>query len=235
MNPSRPPQATRGPSLWVKRRKLLLFGAILGLLALAIYTAFALNSGMERTDQLAIRVAELETTALTPADLPDGWLDDLLKVEDPAFFDHPGIDLASPGAGITTLTQGLVKVHYFDDFQPGLAKYKQSVLALLLDRRMSKDDQLVLYLNTARLGHVEGRGVSGFEEAARTYFSKPFHELTHDEFLALVAMLVGPNHFHVMRHPERNLERVERIRALLDGQCAAKGLMDVYFERCAPR
>lgn len=227
------PQSRRNSSPRGPLRKIL-YGAVVALLALTIYTLGIMYSGSERTDQLAEQVAELETSGLAPTDLPVGWLDDLLTVEDPSFFEHSGIDLTSPGAGITTLTQGLAKVHYFDDFKPGLAKYKQSVLALQLDHAMSKDDQLVLYLNTARLGHVEGRGISGFEEAAQAYFSKPFDQLTHDDFLSLVAMLVGPNHFHVTRHPARNRERVQRIQALLEGRCAPQGLMDVYFEQCAP-
>ena len=84
---------------------------------------------------------------------------------------------------------------------------------------MSKHDQLNLVLNSARLGHINGVGTSGFDEAARIYFDKPYAEITHDEFLSLLAMLVGPNHFNALRNPDTNKQRLERIKNLLAGKC----------------
>ena len=53
----------------------------------------------------------------------------LLKVQDPGFYDHSGIDLWTPGAGLTTITQAIVKKLYFNDFKSGIAKIKQSLIA----------------------------------------------------------------------------------------------------------
>lgn len=43
------------------------------------------------------------------SDLSAWQLDALLKIEDPAFYRHKGVDLKTPGAGLTTITQSLVK------------------------------------------------------------------------------------------------------------------------------
>ena len=204
----------------------------LSVLALAIYTASIVRFGFERTREVQTRIAVFEREGLQVADVPEPWLQDLLAVEDPAFYTHRGIDLRTPGAGMTTLTQGLVKIHYFDDFQPGLAKYKQSVLALVLDREIPKQDQLLLMLNSVGLGRLEGRRVEGFADAAVTYFGKAFDRLNREEFLALVAMIVGPDHYNVARHPRRNAERLARIERFVAGGCQPRGLRDVLYEDC---
>ena len=156
-------------------------------------------------------------------------------VEDPGFYDHNGVDLSTPGAGMTTITQGLIKIHYFENFKPGIAKYKQSVLALVLDSRLTKEQQLLLFLNTARLGNLERKKVRGFGSAAEAYFSKPFHQLDRGEFISLVAMLVGPNQYNVAANPAKNAERAARIEAILSGECVAKGVSDVYYTECTPK
>ena len=71
-----------------------------------------------RRDMPEIVAAALgsELMVLEVEDLTPRQLEILLKVQDPRFFDHKGIDLRSPGAGWTTITQGLVKIHYFDPF-----------------------------------------------------------------------------------------------------------------------
>ena len=46
----------------------------------------------------------------------------LLKVQDPGFYSHHGIDLTTPGAGLTTITQALVKKALFQAFQIWIQK-----------------------------------------------------------------------------------------------------------------
>lgn len=159
----------------------------------------------------------------------------LLAVEDPNFYRHRGVDLSTPGAGWTTITQGLVKVLFYDGFSPGPLRYRkinQTIIALALDRRVSKDEQLRLFVNAVYLGERDGREVVGFEDGARSYFGKGFAELTREEYLALVATIVAPNDLSVATHPAENAERVRRIERLLAGGCSPRGLGDVYYEGC---
>lgn len=159
----------------------------------------------------------------------------LLRVEDPGFYQHRSLDFSTPGQGMTNLTQSLVKIFYFDTFQPGLAKLEQSLIArVVLDPAMSKDAQLAAFLNRARFGHLRGRPVIGFADAARTYHGRRFAELDDRQFLSLVAMLMAPNALDPMRHRQANAERVRRIEALLAGRCQPTGLRDVTYEACSP-
>ncbi len=159
----------------------------------------------------------------------------LLAVEDPGFYSHHGIDVTTPGSGWTTITQGLVKVLFYEGFTPGTfhyRKFEQSVIALVFDRRVDKTTQLELFLNLAYFGVHDGHEVIGFPAAARTYFHKDVAALTREEYTSLVAMLIGPDLFNVAAHSDRNRERVGRIEKLLRRECAPRDFRDVYYEAC---
>ena len=215
-----------------RRKKILVLAVLVPFLALSLYSAWIVLDASRQTPRVMEEARRQYWTPLRPEDLSAERLHALLAVEDPGFYSHHGIDLTSPGAGYTTITQGLVKHFYFEHFRPGPAKWKQSLIALVLDHQVSKQDQLHLYLNSVYLGNWQGREVHGFDAAARAYFNKPFAQLTDDEYLSLVAMVIGPNEFHVRHRPDRNADRVARIQRLLAGACRPAGLTDVYYKDC---
>lgn len=200
----------------------------------AAYTAHVISFGIQRTEVVQQKIAQLHINGLKADEFPSSWIEELLAVEDPRFWTHNGIDLRSPGAGITTITQGMVKIHYFDKFRPGIAKYKQSVLAMVLDYSLSKEDLLVLFLNTASFGNQSGTKVHGFGSASTAYFGKPFSEISHFEYLSLVAMLIGPSKYNLERNPTANQNRVDKISNFLAGKCSPDGLFDVEYTSCEP-
>jgi membrane carboxypeptidase/penicillin-binding protein len=211
-------------------RWLALTIAIL-LIAFIAFEAFAVWTARQRTPEV-VRVAAEGPLRLS--DLSAERQQELLAVEDPSFFRHHGIDFSTPGQGFTTITQGLVKIFYFDRFTPGFAKIEQSLIArLVLDPSMSKADQLHAFLNHAYFGTYAGRNVIGFEAASEVYFERSFRSLNNDQYLALVAMLMAPDSLDPIRHRSANRERVLRIKLLLSGECAPKGLRDVAYEGCA--
>jgi membrane carboxypeptidase/penicillin-binding protein len=173
-----------------------------------IYYPATVISARWQTPQIINAALQSDAIQLRLDEFGERRLDILLQVEDPAFCRHKGIDLKSPGAGMTTITQGLVKIHYFDRFQQGIAKIKQTLIArFALDPLVSKSDQLLLFINEVYLGAWQGT-------------------------LALVAMIAGPNGFHLKGNPEMNAERVRRIRRLLAGYCQPQGWMDWRLEGC---
>lgn len=165
--------------------------------------------------------------------IPRERIDMLLKVEDPTFWTNNGWDLNTPGQGLTTLSQGLAKRLYFNPFKPGLRKIELMVIArFALNAKASKEDILSAFLGVAYLGTDEGQSIIGFADGARHWYGKELSDLSTDEFLGLVAMLVGPNALDPRRHADANLERVERIKKLIDNACEPLGLRDVYYEGC---
>jgi membrane carboxypeptidase/penicillin-binding protein len=201
--------------------------------AAAYYTAVVLKARRE-TPALVSQALRSDQITLAVDDLTPRQLEILIAVEDPRFFEHRGLDLRTPGAGWTTITQALVKIHYFDSFEPGVAKIKQSLIArFALDPLISKEDQLRLFLNEIYLGTVDGQSVSGFDRGARIYFDKTFAELTENEYMALVAMLIAPNARNVIHQPLLNAERVKRIERLVAGECVPNTWSDVWLKGCA--
>lgn len=214
-------------------KRIARYLALAFLLAIGVATAYYAHAVVRAWRATPGILAQLTSSGAIELDLenfPPGWLDALLAVEDPGFYHHHGIDLWTPGAGITTITQGMVKYLYFDHFQPGFAKLEQSlVAALALNPLVDKQTQLTIFVNTCSLGTDRGKPVRGFAQAARAYFGKPFAKLSRGEYLSLVAMLIAPETFHVRERPESNARRVERIEQLLAGSYRPWGLMDLYY------
>ena len=218
-----------GKGAMMTGRKLFIRITAIGMiviLAVVAYYAWVLYSARRYTVETILPRTKVANYPLGPSALTSRQLEILLKVEDPRFFQHDGVDFSTPGAGITTITQGLVKILYFDKFKPGIAKIKQTLIArYVLDPLMSKEDQLRLFINTVSLG----KGAKGFEQSANIYFNKPFNRLTEDEYIALVAMIISPVTFNMEKFPDRNSERVQRIKRLVSGAYKPRGLLDVYY------
>ena len=199
--------------------------------ALFVYEGYAVVRAKQRTPQVLVAAAQGE---LAYDDLSLRRRRMLLRVEDPGFFEHHGIDFSTPGQGMTSITQSLVKRFYFDDFQPGFAKLEQSLIArFVLDPAMTKEAQLTAFLNHTPFGTVRRRRVVGFAEAARSYYRRELAALTDRQFLSLVAMVMAPRQLDPLRNAEANAERVRRIERMLAGQCAPQDLRDVSYGGCA--
>lgn len=183
--------------------------------------------------------------------LPKPTVDILLRVEDPSFREHRGIDPFARGQGFATLTSSLVKRVYlngvdlggfsgalqrmfrFADRVAGPVDFAPDVMAVVVDRRLGKTRQLELFLQHVYMGSQGKRQVYGFPDAARAYFHKEPRQLSHREIVTLVAMMVAPNQFHPVRHPGALSDRVSRIERLLRGACQPRGTRDIYYADCA--
>jgi membrane carboxypeptidase/penicillin-binding protein len=155
-----------------------------------------------------------------------------LKVQDPNFYHHKGYDFETPGAGVTSLSQGLVKFYYFDEFKPGLAKIKQTLIArFAFDALTPKDTILKLFINKVYLGQGNGKPIYGFEGGANFYFNKNFTALNWDEYLSLIAMIRAPLTFHYLNEREANNLRVKRIKKFLSGEYVPVDNSDWLYDR----
>jgi membrane peptidoglycan carboxypeptidase len=206
------------------------------LLFWVIYVSFIAGQAYLQTPGIVSQIDSSGVCVLNLNDIDRDFLNALLAVEDPLFYSHNGIDFSTPGAGWTTITQAIVKIYFYSEFSPGFLKYRkvnQSIVAWVFNRRVDKNAQLRIFINSAYFGDHNGKEIIGFQDAARTYFQKEFSELNRDEYLSLVAMIVGPNEFNVASQPEKNKERVKRIKRMLNGECQAVDLSDVYYRKCA--
>ncbi len=140
--------------------------------------------------------------------------------EDKRFYEHKGIDeralvrsfignLTQAGRpqGGSTITQQVVKNLLVGDELSYERKMREMVLASRLERTLSKPEILELYLNSIYLG----RGASGVEMAARSYFGKSARDLTLGEGALLAGITKGPNYFNPVRNADRARERFRYV------------------------
>jgi penicillin-binding protein 1A len=150
-------------------------------------------------------------------DIPKHLVHALLATEDVRFLDHSGIDYRSLGrvifkgfilqseaaGGGSTLTQQLAKNLYprrkYRLFSLPINKMREMIVARRLERIFSKEDILLLYLNTVPFGE----NTYGIESAAQRFFSVPVKRLTAEQAAVLVGMLKASHYYNPRLFPER--------------------------------
>ena len=78
-------------------------------------------------------------------------------------------------------------------------------------------------------GKINNQPIIGLATASKAYYQQPVGNLTEDQYISLIAMIVMPGTFHVLNHPEWNKDRVNRIIALIEGEYIPKSLMDQFY------
>ncbi len=140
----------------------------------------------------------------------------LLAVEDADFYSHKGVDplaimrafLANLKSGRhtqggSTITQQVIKRLILTSERTYERKLKEAVLAYRLEKYLSKDEILAIYLNQAFLG----AGAYGAEAAARTYFGKHAKELSLAESALIAGLPQAPTAYNPLRHFEASKSR----------------------------
>ncbi|MBK7690830.1 MAG: transglycosylase domain-containing protein [Bacteroidetes bacterium] len=148
-------------------------------------------------------------------------VDALVATEDERFYKHSGIDAEAIGraifgvltfnrkGGASTITQQLAK-HLLEQEQRSknvfmvlIEKLKEQIVAVKLEKNLTKQEILTLYLNTVPWGYNS----FGINSAAKTYFNKKPIDLNVEESALLIGMLKGSSLYNPVRHPERATER----------------------------
>jgi penicillin-binding protein 1A len=163
-------------------------------------------------------------TRVALADLPRYAPQAFLAAEDRRFYSHRGVDWRGVGRALvenwqagrtvqggSTLTQQLVKIVLLTPEQSLKRKLQEAVLATRLERRLSKEQILTLYLHRAYFGE----GAYGIESASRTYFGKTAKGLTLSEAALLAALPKAPSRLDPTNGMGEALQRSRLILRLM--------------------
>lgn len=152
----------------------------------------------------------------------------VIASEDPNFYSHSGLDFYAIRLalnelveekeivhGASTITQQLMKNVYLSSSQNPLRKWKEAILALRVERCVSKNRILELYLNEIEWGEA----TYGVEAASRRYFGKSAASLTPSESAILAVMIPNPR----VRNPSHWNSKLERKKNLILKQLFRSG------------
>ncbi|GJD94120.1 transglycosylase domain-containing protein [Methylobacterium iners] len=157
---------------------------------------------------------------LTAVDLPPHLAQAVIAIEDRRFHDHWGIDPRgmaralwrnAVGGGIreggSTITQQYVRLTSLTQEKSLRRKIQEALLAFRAEARMSKDEILLGYLNTAYFG----AGAYGIDAAARRYFGKGAKALTLPEAAMLAGLVRAPSQLAPTRNFGGAKERADVV------------------------
>ena len=191
-------------------------------------------------DQLEAQLAVHRRIYVPINDIPLVVQQAFIAVEDHTFYQNPGIDPAAilraaftdlmhigtnrRPIGASTITQQVAKNMLLTDKVTIRRKIREAILALRMQRVLTKDQILQLYLNQIYLGD----GAYGVAAAALAYFDKPIEQITLPEAAMLASLPKAPSYYDPFLHPKaalvrRNyvLDRMVANHAITAAQAAA--------------
>lgn len=145
--------------------------------------------------------------------LPQELIKAIIATEDREFFNHRGINIKSMiraalvylssnrkqfTQGASTITQQLVRHFLLPKEKTISRKLKEIILALQLERLISKENILEIYSNTLFLGD----GAYGVGAAAKRYFDKPLEQLKLHELALIAGLFQSPSRYNPHRYPK---------------------------------
>lgn len=144
--------------------------------------------------------------------VPKQLIDAILAAEDERFYQHGGVDyvgvaraaisnFVSAGVrqGASTITMQVARNFFLSKEKTLTRKFNEVLLAFKIERNLSKEQILQLYLNQIYLG----QRAYGFAAAAQTYFGKPLERLTLAESAMLAGLPKAPSRFNPIVNPAR--------------------------------
>ncbi len=171
-------------------------------------------------DKLIAEFGEMRRSPIRFDDIPDEFIHALLAAEDDNFANHYGVDitglmraatqLLKSGqiqTGGSTITMQVAKNYFLTSERSFSRKINEILLALQIERELSKNEILELYVNKIYLGNR----AYGIEAASQVYYGKPISELSTAQLATIAGLPKAPSAFNPLANPTRSLERRDWI------------------------
>lgn len=169
-----------------------------------------------RDNKLIGEFGEKRRTPVKYSDVPDLMIKAFLAAEDDQFEQHHGVDiggllravsqLLTTGhiqSGGSTITMQVARNYFLTLEQTFIRKFNEILLAVQIERELSKKEIMELYLNKIYLG----KRAYGIEAAAQVYYGKSISDLDLAQFAMIAGLPKAPSTFNPLANPERALVR----------------------------
>ncbi len=171
---------------------------------------------LSKEGELIATFGERRRIPLKYQDIPPLVTNAVIATEDARFYEHHGIDplgilramytgLKDKGfsQGGSTITQQVAKNFFLTPEKKISRKAKEIILAIRMEKELSKEEIIALYLNMINFGSR----AYGIASASYTFFGKMPSELTVDEAALLAGLPNAPSAYNPIYHPDRALLR----------------------------
>jgi len=158
-------------------------------------------------------------------EIPEHMIQAVIAVEDSRFRKHKGIDyiaimraivkdIISIGLkeGGSTITQQLTKIMFLTPEKTLKRKLREAVLAVKIEKSLTKNEILELYLNRIYFGH----GAYGVEMASRIYFGKSIKNITLSEAALIAGIIKAPSSYSPYNDLTKAKERQKIVLARME-------------------
>lgn len=197
-------------------------------------------------EKLIAEFGEMRRSPILFSDIPENFIHALLAAEDDNFANHYGVD---PGSlvraaaqilktgriqtGGSTITMQVAKNFFLSSERSFSRKANEILLALQIERELTKDEILELYINKIYLGHR----AYGIEAASQVYYGKSIGEVSLAELAMIAGLPKAPSRFNPIVNPERSLERRDWIlgRMLRLGRISSEDYQEAIAEPLTAR
>lgn len=173
-----------------------------------------------REERLVAEYGEKRRRPVNIDEIPANLRNAFIAIEDARFYEHPGIDIKgilraaynvmisrSASQGASTITMQLARNSFLGNEKTLERKFKEVLLAIRLEKELSKNEILELYLNKIYLGNR----AYGIGAAAKTYYGKEPHELTLAEMAMIAGLPKAPSRYNPIVNPSRATTRRDYI------------------------
>jgi penicillin-binding protein 1A len=181
-----------------------------------------------RNGELIASLYRENRVVLPLEEIPLQFRQAVIAIEDERFYSHPGVDVRGTVRAVwrnllarqiveggSTITQQLARSLFLTRRRALSRKLAEIVLAVEIERRLTKDEILERYLNEVYFGH----GAYGVQMASRIYFGKPARDLTLAESAFLAGLIRAPSAYDPFVDPTPARQR----QALVLRRMAALG------------
>lgn len=178
---------------------------------------------------------------LTYAQIPQILVKAVLATEDQRFFEHPGVDIMGLGRaairmvktgtrsqGGSTITMQVARNFFLSRKKTFLRKFKEILLAIKIDKELSKEKILELYLNKIYLGNR----AYGVGAAAYVYYGKSLSQLSIAQLAMIAGLPQAPSSQNPIKNPKAAKKRRDHVleRLLEENYISAKQYQNAIIE-----
>ncbi len=145
-------------------------------------------------------------------EIPETLIQAIISAEDESFFHHPGVDYkgilravvhlirtGTKGQGGSTITMQVARNFFLTRDKTYIRKLNEIFLSLKIEKELSKQEIMALYMNKIYLGHRS----YGIAAAAKVYYGKPLSELSLEQYAMIAGLPKAPSKYNPVTNPQR--------------------------------